>query len=425
MLTTMDEVLGFIHSTSWMGIDPGLSRIEELMGLLGNPEKKLKFIHIAGTNGKGSTAAMLASVLTEAGYKTGLYTSPQIQHFGERMQVNGVPIPDDDLIKITNQVHAQIKTQKDPTTVFETITAIALLYFYQQNCEIVVLEVGMGGRLDATNVIPTPEIAVITSIGLDHMEFLGDKVEKIAGEKAGIIKKNSIVICHPQHTSVEQVIREKCREQTASCTFVDENEIKLIETTLDGQQFDFGEASRLAIPLLGKHQLRNAAVAFTVIETLRERGWEISDTALKTGFKKTTWPGRFEVMKKSPVFIVDGAHNAEGIQSAADNLSEMFPGKKPIFIFGVLRDKDYEKMIEILTPLAERFIIITPPDSRALPSEELAEILKQRGLNATPCSTIAQGVNLALEISGTEDIICALGSLTTVGELRNLTHPTQ
>jgi len=434
MFTNMDEVLEFIHGTSWMGVNPGLSRIAELMGLLGDPQKSLKFIHIAGTNGKGSTAAMLASVLAEAGYKTGLYTSPPIHKINERMQINGRHISDEELIKVASLVGGQVRLQKDPTTVFETMTAIALLYFHRQNCDIVVFEVGMGGRLDATNIIPTPEVAVITSIGLDHMEVLGDTVEKIAGEKAGIIKPGGTVVCHPQAESVEGVIREKCRKESASCTFVNENEITLIETSLDGQRFDFimpGEGQHASvgfsnatqnftIPLLGNHQLRNAAVAITTIEALREKGWKISADALRVGLCKTFWPGRFEVMRKSPVFIIDGAHNPQGVQTAVDNLSALFPGKKPLFIFGVLQDKDFEKMLEILAPIAGRFLTITPPDSRALPAADLAEILSNRGIPATPCETIQRAVSHAIEISAPEDIICAIGSLTTVGAIREI-----
>jgi len=418
-ISTIEKAMEFIYSTSWKGSKLDLSRITELMRLLGDPQKDLKFVHIAGTNGKGSTAALLASVLTEAGYKTGLYTSPYIHTFGERMQIDAVPIAENELVVISNQLKESVAKMQETPTVFELITAMAFLYFHQERCEIVVLEVGMGGRLDATNVIDTPEVAVITSIGLDHTAELGNTVEKIAGEKAGIIKQNGVAVCYPQVEAVEKVIREKCKAHNMQVSFVDKNAVVAISQNLDGQHFDYGDFKDIAIPLLGKHQLLNAAVAIAAVCALRERGWNITEGVLRGGLQKTKWPARFEVMRRNPVFIVDGAHNPQGMQMAVDNLFAMFPNKRFLFLFGVLTDKDYKKMTEILIPHASHFFVVTPDSERALSAEELSAHLKQQGVaETTICENVEDGVQFAFETAGKDDVICALGSLFMVGQVR-------
>jgi len=421
-IATIEKAMEFIYGTSWKGSNLGLSRITEFMKLLGNPQKKLKFIHIAGTNGKGSTAAMLAGVLQEAGYKTGLYTSPVIHKFSELIQINGIPVSDDELILLTGCLQSFSEKMADAPTEYEIITAMAFVHFFNKQCDIVVLEVGMGGRLDSTNVIDTPEVAVITSIGLDHMVQLGGTVEKIAGEKAGIIKQNGTAVCHPQVTSVERVIREKCIKMNSAVSFVEKENISLVESNLDGQSFIYCDVKDLKIPLLGEHQLRNAAVAIETVKILRERGWKISEIALKNGLNSTSWPGRFEVMRKKPIFIVDVAHNPQGIQATLDTLQKVLPFKKPFFIFGVLADKDYEKMAELLAPHAKKLILVTPENPRALPATELQKCIKDLNISTetTVCETIAQGVKFAIETAESNDVICALGSLSMIGLIRRL-----
>lgn len=457
-ITTIEEAMNFIYSTTWKGSRLGLSRITELMGLMGNPQKKLKFVHIAGTNGKGSTAAMLASVLAQAGYKTGLYTSPFVHSFNELIQVNRVPIFDGELVLLADALQKFTAKMEDAPTEYEIITAAAMLHFYKTRCDIVVLEVGLGGRLDTTNVIDTPEVAVITSIGLDHMTQLGNTVEKIAGEKAGIIKQGGAVVCHPQVPSVEQVIREKCTQMNAPVIFVDFKAICPVKLSIDGQVFNYKNFENIKIPLLGEHQLRNAAVAIETLEIMRASGWKISQSALEKGLKNTVWIGRFEVMMKNPVFIVDVSHNPQGIQATLDtflSLQSEFSEKKAIFIFGVLADKEYGKMAELLAPYAKNFILITPENPRALPATELERCIKANSIknalsrdenrerfyafsatgeidsessryksqsttSTTVCETIEEGVKLALKTASKDDIICALGTLTTVGKIRNV-----
>ena len=418
-ITNINEALDFISVTAWKGSSLGLSRITELLQLMGNPHKKLKFVHIAGTNGKGSTAAMLASVLSEAGYKTGLHTSPYIHSFGEYMQINGISISDSQVIDLANELREYLSKMQDLPTQFEIIIALAFLHFYRQQCDIVVLEVGMGGRLDATNVIDTPEVAVITSIGLDHMEELGDTYDKIASEKAGIIKYGGVAVCHPQMPSVEQVIRSKCDGQCTQVCFIDSDDIKLNSFNLEGQFFSYKDAEEILIPLLGQHQLYNAAVAMETVYALRRKKWHISDDALKNGLKKTKWPGRFEILMKSPIFILDGAHNPQSIQTILNNLILLFPNRKFIFLFGVLEDKDYKQMTEILLPHASLFLTIAPENPRALSSENLASHIKNYNVDAIACKTIEKGVEKALETADKDDIICALGSLYLVGSIRS------
>ena len=413
-----NQAIPYLTHHLWEKSKLGLERTRDLLASLGNPERKLRFIHIAGTNGKGSTAAMLASILKEAGFRAGLTTSPYIHYFNERIQINGSSISGEDLERITQRVRIVAGSMADHPSVFELITAIAFLYFLEMRCDIVVLEVGMGGRLDSTNVIGTPEVAVITTIGLDHTRELGDTVEKIAAEKAGIIKPNGVVVCYPQVDSVKQVIREKCREENASLSFVDSGLIHPIAQTLDGQQFDYGEMEGLTIPLLGEHQLINAAVAMESIGALRTRGWTITERAVREGLRKTVWPGRFEVMRRSPVFVVDGAHNPQGVQAAVKSLGLLFPGRKASFLIGILRDKNYEEMVELLIPYATRFVTVTPNSRRALPADELAACIQRYAVEAIACESVQHGVERALLLSSSDDVICALGSLYMVGEIR-------
>ena len=415
-ITTIEDAMKFIYRTSWKGSQLGLSRIKELMELLGNPQRRMKFVHISGTNGKGSTAAMLASILSEAGYKTGLYTSPPLHRFEERIRIDGKLIAESELVTLANHFQQYVNKMQDPPTEFEVITAMALYYFHEMQCDIVALEVGMGGRLDATGVIGTPEVAVITSIDLDHTAELGDTVEKIAGEEAGIIKSNGVVVCHPQIETVKQVIRMKCKEQSGRVTFVDNDAIKAIAQSLECQSFEYCGIKNLSIPLLGSHQLYNAAAVIETVHALRERGWNISDNALRNGFKKTSWPGRFEIVKHSPVFIVDSAHNPQAVESAVDTLCMLFPKKKFLFLFGVLADKDYQTMFDILILHASRFITVTPDNPRGLQADKLN--FERCIVPIDTCESVEQGVRFAIESSDEDDIICSLGSLSMVGQVR-------
>ena len=419
MFSSFDEAIKFISSTSWMGAKLDLSRITELCALLGDPQKSLRFVHIAGTNGKGSTAAMLASVLCTAGYKTGLFTSPPIHTIGERMQVGSIPASNEEIMDMAWEIKLAAENMQDHPTEFEIITAISFIYFYRMGCDIVVLEVGMGGRLDATNVIDKPLVAVTTSIGLDHMEFLGNTKEKIAAEKAGIIKHGSIVVSHPQEAAVAEVIKSKCEDESARLMFVNENEIFSMKVGVEGQEFMY-KSCNFQTPLLGEHQLLNAACVIEVVHALKEQNIIISDQALFDGLRNTKWPARFEILRKDPPFVLDVAHNPAGVETAIKTLRSVFPDKKLIFLLGVLKDKDYVKMVELLIPHATSIITIPTDGPRGLTAGELAGVSSSLGFKAIPCESINKGVDTATRLTRSGGVVCALGSLSTVHNIKSI-----
>lgn len=322
---TPAEALEFIHSESWLGSKPGLSRTQELLHRCGDPQDRLRFVHVAGTNGKGSVCAMLASVLTAAGYKTGLYISPYIARFSERMSIDGREIPMEELAQITEMIRPHALAMEDSPTEFELVTAIAMEYFARSRCDIVVLEVGLGGRLDSTNVIAAPECAVLTNIGLDHTEILGDTVEMIAAEKAAIIKTGSTAVLYAQKASVMELARETCQSLGVPLRIADFSRLTSVSDTLDGQVFRYRSWEELNLPLLGAHQLRNAAVVLETVEALRGRGYEIPQAAVREGLAKTRWPARFEIVSRKPYFVVDGGHNPQCAESVARGLQHYFP----------------------------------------------------------------------------------------------------
>ena len=416
---TVQEALSYIHSYFWKGSVPGLSRTQALLKLLGNPEKKLRFIHVAGTNGKGSTAAMLASVLRCAGYRTGLYTSPYINRFHERMQVDGEEISDEDLCEITEHVKPLAETIEDHPTEFELVSCIAFEYFARKGCEIVVLEVGMGGELDSTNVIDPPEAAVITNIGLDHTEELGDTLEKIASAKAGIIKPGCQTVIYRASPSVEAVFEARCREVGATLHKADFDSIDLLAHGLEGQVFDTAEYKGLELPLLGAHQLRNAAVVLQTVEALREKGWRISEQNVREGLKNVRWPGRFEVLGHRPLFLVDGGHNPQCIEALAANIRDYLADRPLTVLTGVMADKDYNCMYPEIAPYAARFITVTPDNPRALAAEDLKVYLSQFGKPVTACASVADGVAAAIDQAGVNGVVLAYGSLYMVGDIRS------
>lgn len=412
--------ISYLTHRSWRTSRLGLERMRELMARLGNPQDGLKFIHIAGTNGKGSVSAMLSSILTESGYQTGLYTSPFINRFNERIQINGASISDEELEQTTVMVRQQAEQMEDHPTEFELITAVALCYFAQQNCDVVVLEVGLGGRLDATNIIPVPEVAVITPIGLDHTEELGDSLDQIAAEKAGIIKPQCSVVLYPQARTVERIIESTCIERASSLTPVQPIKLAVKSSTLSGHIFDYDGRKNLHLSLLGNYQPMNAATAITTITALIKKGWNISDEAIRNGLAKARWPARFEILHVAPYFIVDGGHNPQCVESILDSLNCYFPGQKLTFLWGVMADKDYVTMADLILPHADRIITVTPDNPRALPAKKLAEHLVAKGfVNVTPFSCVEEGVKLALNAAGKKEVICAFGSFYMAGAIRS------
>lgn len=416
---TAEQAIEYIHSVCWKGSIPGLGRTQKLLSLMGDPHKKLKYVHIAGTNGKGSTAAMIASILRKAGYKVGLYTSPYIYRFNERMQIDGEQIPDGELAEITQWVKPFAQSMEESPTEFELVSCIAFEYFKRNGCDIVVLEVGMGGALDSTNVIPVPEVAVITNIGLDHTDVLGKTVEEIAETKAGIFKQGGSAVVYRGTAGVEAVFEKVCAQRKVALKKADFDSLTLRSHDLEGQVFDCGSRKALELPLLGDHQLHNAAVVLGVVDALIEKGWNITEENIRQGLHDVSWPGRFDIMRKDPLFIIDGGHNPQCIEALVKNIQDYLAGRKVIVLTGVLADKDYADMYKPVMPLVQEFVCITPPNPRKLDADKLAQYLTAAGTTATACGSVVEGVITAMEKAGKDGVVLCFGSLYSIGSIRD------
>jgi dihydrofolate synthase / folylpolyglutamate synthase len=415
---SIESTLAYIHNVQWRGQKPGLERITALLERLGHPEEKLKFVHIGGTNGKGSTAAMTASVLRQAGYRVGLYTSPFLNRFNERIQINGIEISDRELEELVDEVRPFADAMEDLPSEFELITAIAFLYFFRMRCDIVVLEVGLGGEFDATNVIPCPEVAVLTAIGLDHTAVLGPTVADIARTKAGIIKEGGDVVSFGHLPEADAEIEAACAAKNAKLWPVDFNLLETTALDLNFRTFRYGSMDNLKIPLLATYQPRNAAVAITALSVLAHKGWNITGQNIRDGLEQVQWPGRFEVLGQHPVFLLDGSHNPQGMAATVDSLKELFPEQKFVFLLSIMADKDVDAMLELLLPLAEQFFTVTAANQRAMQAAQLAGRIKEMGGRAEACASIAEGVAAAQGAAGYDGRVCALGTLYFSGDVR-------
>ncbi len=405
------EAISYIENYTWSTTRLGLERTCELLSMLGDPQKKLKFVHVTGSNGKGSTCAILESILRKAGYRTGLYTSPYLVRFNERIKVNGRDIPDEALASITSQVRAFADVMYDHPSQFELVTAIAMEYFYEMQCDIVILEVGMGGALDSTNAIDAPEVAVFTNIGLEHTEYLGNTIEEIAATKGGIIKPGCDCVAYDGPAAATSVLRSICLEKNVPFLLADFKAAEPISHSLGGQTLSY-KGKVLSFPLLGSHQINNLCVALETVYVLKKRGWCIPTHAIEEGVADVSWPARFQVLSTEPLFILDGGHNPQCAEAMADILDDYLPDQKVTFIMGVLADKDYASMLDSVCPHAARFVCLTPESPRALPASRLAEIIRARGFEAEVCDTVSEAVDKAKE--KTEPIV-AFGSLYMSG----------
>ncbi|MBE6608982.1 MAG: bifunctional folylpolyglutamate synthase/dihydrofolate synthase [Ruminococcaceae bacterium] len=422
---TYEEAINYIHSIDWRGSRPGLSRVTELLDKLGNPQDGLKFIHVGGTNGKGSFCAMMASVLKESGLKTGLFTSPYIEFFNERMMINGEPISDDELAELTSQVREFADSMIDPPTEFELITALAMLYFKKNDCDIVVLEVGLGGRLDATNIIKDPILSVVTGIALEHTAILGNTVKEIAAEKAGIIKKGRPVLlgcasADSDQADVEDVVVNKANECGSAFYKTDISYLTLKSTTIDGTVIDYKDHKDIKVPLLGLYQPKNAANVLSALDILRELGYNIGKQAISDGIAKTLWKARFERISESPLIFFDGSHNPQGITEAVRSINQYFGEKKVIIVTGVMADKNYLEMVNMISSVASEVFTLTPDNPRALSADKLADVYNASGIKATASSSVTEAVSKAFKrAQETGDPIFALGSLYMYSEVKN------
>ena len=419
---TYEEAVAYIENYTWSKSRLGLERTETLLHMLGDPQKRLKFVHVAGSNGKGSTCAMLERILRAAGYRTGLYISPYIQDFCERIQLCGHNIPHDRLAAVTARVAAAADAMEDHPSQFELVTAIGMIYFAEESCDIVVLEVGMGGSLDSTNVIDPPEAAVITNIGLEHTEYLGHTPAEIASTKAGIVKPGCVCVCYDSGEEAVGAVRAACAERGVPLVLADFSRLERLDASVDGQRFSYrGEVYDLALP--GRYQLYNAAVALETVFALRTRGWTIGGGAVREGLSTVRWPARMEVLGREPLFLLDGGHNPQCAEALAESLRELLPERKAVFLMGVLADKDRERILDAVIPLASEFICLTPASERALPAAELATCLAERGCAARACADADGGVRAALDAAGRSGAVVAFGSLYLAGAIRAAFSP--
>lgn len=427
------ETLEYIESLQGIGIVPGLSGITELCKELGNPQEDLFFIHIAGTNGKGSVLAYISTVLKCAGYKVGRYLSPVIADYREKIQVNGRPIFKQELCDCMERVEEACKQMMAKglphPTVFEVETAAAFLHFRKKGCDIVVLETGMGGREDATNLIQNTKVAVLTYVSMDHMQFLGKSLAEIAWHKAGIIKENCHVISAAQERSVLSVIEKEVQDKGSMLT-VAKDAVK-VRYGLEKQKFSYVDSrgrryENLEISLAGKHQVENAILAVEAIGKLEECGYPVEESRLRQGLLATKWPGRFQIAAKKPLFVMDGAHNEDAAKKLADSVRFYFTNKRIIYIMGMLRDKEYEKVIAETYAYADQIITVTPPENpRALPALSLAEAVKDYHPRVTAAGSLEEAVEMAYLLAGREDVILAFGSLSYLGRLQAILQKRQ
>lgn len=417
------DPVAYINEPRWQQSRLGLERITELLERMGRPQDCLRFVHVAGTNGKGSTCAYLASVLQASGYRTGLFTSPYVIEFAERIRIDGVNIPHDDLMSVTLFVreHAEAMASEsgEHPTEFELMTAVAFEHFARSQCDVVVCEVGLGGRLDSTNIIQDPEVCVITRIGLDHTDFLGDTPAAIAGEKAGIIKPSAPVVSWPQDDEEAMRVIEDAAASCDSQLIVPDFHQLHVQPIVEGGRRAFAYKGReFSTKLLATYQPYNATLAVEALNVLRQRGWGISQGALVRGIADASWPGRFEVVEAgAPPVIVDGGHNPQGAAVLADSLRDVYPDKRVVFVMSVLADKDYRAMIEAVVPLAGAFVCATPPNPRALKAQELADVVRAHGVDAYVSSSFEDALVQARELATPEDVICAFGSLYSIGDI--------
>ena len=415
------EARVYLDEVSKYGSVLGLESMRELLRRLGDPQDELKFIHISGTNGKGSVLAYLSTILSGAGYRTGRYISPTLFSYRERIQVDGEYIEKESLACHVTAIAAAAEDMQKAglpsPTVFEIETALAFLYFKEKRCDIVTLEVGCGGLLDATNVITTTLMEVIASISMDHTDLLGDTLAKIAAQKAGIIKPDTMVVSAQQKSEAAQVIEDTCKEQHCTLQMVDESKISNVHYGAEGQTFSYKTWENVAISLAGSYQIKNAALALEGVEALRKLGYALSDQQVREGLLHTAWRGRFTTLRRDPTVIIDGAHNPAAALELKESLERYFPGKTLYFVMGMFKDKDYAQVIDLTAPLARHIITVeTPGNPRALPARELAEAVGKVNPSVEWADSVAHGVEKALAMAGKEDAVIIFGSLSFLGE---------
>ena len=422
-----EEAMKYITEVGNFGSNYGLERTHKLLEYLGNPEKDLKLIHIAGTNGKGSTTSMITEILMGAGYKVGMYTSPFIEEFEERIQINRNNIPKETLAvlmdEVKDAVDKVIKGGYNHPTEFEIITVLMLLYFKRENIDFGVIEVGLGGTLDSTNVI-TPILQVITSISFDHTNLLGNTIEEIAGEKSGIIKKNIPTVIYPQEEEALKVIKNKCMVMNSELYIAFDDKLEFVNVVNEDKPYQllkYEEKFDVLLPLLGEHQILNLSVAMKAIEVLNNRQIvDISIESIIKSIKNVTWKGRLEVLSNNPYVVIDGAHNIQGIKTLSRNIKKYFKYENLHLILGILADKDVNEMIKIITPMAKQVYAVTPNSIRAELAEDLKNEIVKYNENCKSFDDYKKAYVEALKNANENDLILASGSLYMIGDMRKI-----
>jgi len=426
------EAIDYIHGLYWRGKKSGLDKTKELLDLIGHPERDLRFIHIAGTNGKGSTAVMLSEILQAAGFCTGLYTSPYIVRYNERVRVNHRDIPDGALARLTTYLSKYVEKMEVPPSEFEFGTVLAFLYFKEKKCDYVILETGLGGTFDSTNVIEHPLVCVITALGFDHTALLGSTMEEIADAKAGIIKKNSRVVFYGDNPEGEKVIRARCKKQNCKLRIPDFTKLiarpralRRNAKQLPKKQIRYKSWENLTLALPGMYQQKNAALVLEAVEALKECGVVISNEAVEKGLGSVRWQARLEVLGTNPMVLVDGSHNPQGMQATLESLKTYFPNRKLTFAFGAMKDKDLTSMVSMFLPMADKVFLTAPNMPRSMKAEELLEFCKQRSetmgmVHMFVCCDTVSELLTTIKKEPQDEVIVIIGSLYLAGEVKNL-----
>ena len=410
-----DDVIEYIENRPTQRRED-LNMMNKLMDELNNPQDGLNFVHVAGTNGKGSCCAMLTSILKEANYKVGTFISPHLINYEERISVNGIEISSSDFCRLVKKVKDASDKLNITPMFFDILTAVAFLYFREKKCDIVVLEVGLGGRLDATNIIKRPLISVIMNIGLEHTQILGDTLEKIAYEKLGIVKENCDVVTY-ENKKLTGIYKKVCAEKNAILHPTNFDKVEIISEGIDKQIFNYKSYKNIKLSLLGRHQFYNAAVVIECVDLLKEKSFKINEKDLKNGLRNTIWEARLSILSNEPLFILDGAHNPQCARALADSLPQIMPKQKAIIICGILKDKDYKQIIDELSSFAKEFICLNSNSKKALDKEKLFKYINDKNIKATMAKNVKDAINIALDKTQDDDVILACGSLYLAGEI--------
>ena len=420
----MEKVIQYINTNRGNGQKESLNRLFKLLDRVGNPHKNLNYIHITGTNGKGSTSALFYSVLKEANLNVGIFTSPHLEKVNERIRLNDDMIADEDYIRIVEKIEPVILALEKEMGVnfyaFELLTTVAFIYFQEKQPDIVLLEAGIGGRLDSTNVIEKSLVSVITSIGLDHMKVLGNTKKEIMYEKAQILKDNGRLVVGPVPDGLKTIVRQRAEAVNGLATFIYKEDIVIHETTLERQVFDYKNWKNVTLSMVGTHQIENACLVLEAFNTLKAKGVFISQEAVLMGLKKAHWPGRFEKMLDEPLFYIDGAHNEAGVKRLVETLEETFPDDKFHFIVGMMQDKAYEAMLDQVQHLAKEFILVSPDPYRGFDVEAVSKMLRKKGHQAIIKSNMVEVLAYIEGAVSKEDTVIQFGSLYLVGDIKRL-----